>query len=143
MTTPSRGLPWGLLVSLAASPVSAQPAAPPDSIPGRIAALFAPYAKTDAPGCVVGAFRAGAVLYSGGFGMADVAHHLPLTDTTALGVASLSKQFTAFTVLLLEAEGKLALDDDVRRYVPELPVFGPVITIRHLLNHTSGLRDTW
>jgi CubicO group peptidase (beta-lactamase class C family) len=143
MTIPSRGLVWSLLASLAAAAATAQQAAPPDSIPSRIAAIFAPYARTNAPGCAVGAFRAGAVLYSGGFGMTDVAHHLPLTDTTAIPVASLSKQFTAFTVLLLEAEGKLALDDDVRRYVPELPMFGPPITIRNLLNHTSGLRDTW
>lgn len=141
MTTRRRGLPLGILASLSAAGVAAQPSA--DSIPARIAGIFAPYARTDAPGCVVGVFRAGSVLYSGGFGMADLANHIPLTDTTAMSVASLSKQFTAFTVLLLAAEGKFRLDDDVRQYVPELPVFGPPITIRRLLNHTSGLRDTW
>lgn len=141
MTILSRILQLGILASLSAAAAAAQ--APTDSTAARIAAIFSPYARTDAPGCAVGVFRAGAVLYSSGFGMADVANHLPLTDTTAMPVASLSKQFTAFTVLLLEAEGKLGLDDDVRKYVPELPVFGPPITIRRLLNHTSGLRDTW
>jgi CubicO group peptidase (beta-lactamase class C family) len=143
MTARLRLLMCGLLASLAPARATAQGEGPPDSIPLRIAAIFAPYARTDAPGCAVGVFRAGSVLYSGGFGMADVAHHLPLTDTTAISVASLSKQFTAFSILLLEAEGRLALDDDVRRYVPELPVFARPITIRNLLNHTSGLRDTW
>lgn len=143
MTLLHWGIRLGILASLGATTAPAQPSAPPDSIPARIAAIFAPYARTDAPGCAVGVFRAGAVLYSRGFGMADVANHIPLTDTTALPVASLSKQFTAFTVLLLEAEGKLRLDDDVRKYVPELPAFGATITIHRLLNHTSGLRDTW
>ena len=143
MTTSRSRLALGILASFGAPVAAAQSPVPPDSIPGRIAAIFAPYGRSDAPGCAVGVFRAGAVLYTGGFGIADVAHHIPLTDTTAMSVASLSKQFTAFTVLLLEADGKLRLDDDVRRYVPELPVFGPPITIRQLLNHTSGLRDQW
>lgn len=122
---------------------SAQTPASRDSIESRIAAIFAPFVRTDAPGCVVGVFRAGAILYTGGFGMADVSHGIPLTDTTGMAIASTSKQFTAMAVLLLEAEGKIRLHDDVRRYIPELPVLGPPITIRHLLNHTSGLRDTW
>lgn len=75
--------------------------------------------------------------------MSDVAHHIPLTDTTGLSIASASKQFTAFAVLLLEAEGKIRLTDNIRHYVPELPEFGQPITIRELLNHTSGLRDYW
>jgi CubicO group peptidase (beta-lactamase class C family) len=141
---PRRGVvSLGILSVLGVAPARAQTPAARDSIPGRIAAIFAPYARSDAPGCAVGAFRAGAILYSGAFGMADVAHHLPLSDSTAMPIASMSKQFTAFTVLLLAAEGKLRLDDEIRRYVPEVPVFGPTITIRELLNHTSGLRDSW
>jgi CubicO group peptidase (beta-lactamase class C family) len=135
MNVPGRSAGVGVLLSLWASVAPAQS--------NRIAAIFAPYARTDAPGCVTGVFHAGAILYSGAFGMADVAHHVPLTDTTAIPIASMSKQFTAFAVLLLAADGKLGLDDDVRRYVPELPAFGRPITIRALLNHTSGLRDTW
>jgi CubicO group peptidase (beta-lactamase class C family) len=122
---------------------SAQSPASRDSIDSRIAAIFAPFARTDAPGCVVAVFRAGAVLYTGGFGMADVSHDIPLTDTTRMLIASTSKQFTAMAVLLLEAEGKIRLNDDIRRYIVELPMFGQPITIRHLLNHTSGLRDSW
>ena len=130
------------LLLILASPAVQAPVAP-DSIPARVAAIFAPYARSDAPGCAIGAFRAGRVLYSGAFGMADLAQRIPLSDTTVMPIASMSKQFTAFTVLLLAAEGKLRLDDDVRRYVPEVPVLGPPITLRALLNHTSGLRDSW
>jgi CubicO group peptidase (beta-lactamase class C family) len=135
MKTPRCGVILGSLLSLWGTLAPAQSS--------RIAAIFAPFARTDAPGCVAAVFRAGAVLYTGGFGMADVAHHIPLTDTTGMFVASTSKQFTAFAVLLLEAEGKIRLSDDIRRYIPELPEFGQPITVRELLNHTSGLRDQW
>lgn len=138
-----RGILFGALLFLCGIRASAQSPVGQDSTASRIAAIFAPFARTDAPGCVVAVFRAGAVLYTGGFGMADVSHHIPLTDTTGMAVASTSKQFTAVAVLLLEAEGKIRLNDDVRRYIPELPVFGQPITIRELLNHTSGLRDQW
>jgi CubicO group peptidase (beta-lactamase class C family) len=138
-----QGLLLGAVLLLWGTGASAESPASRDSIDSRIAAIFAPFARTDAPGCVVGVFRAGTVLYAGGFGMADVSHGIPLTDTTRMAIASTSKQFTAMAVLLLEAEGKIRLHDDIRRYVPELPVFGRPITIRHLLNHTSGLRDTW
>jgi CubicO group peptidase (beta-lactamase class C family) len=138
-----RGILLGAVFLLWGTGASAQSLTSRDSIDSRIAAIFAPFARTDAPGCVVGVFRAGTVLYAGGFGMADLSHGIPLTDTTTMAIASTSKQFTAMAVLLLDAEGKIRLDDDIRRYVPELPVFGQPITIRHLLNHTSGLRDYW
>ncbi len=73
--------------------------------------------------------------------MADVAHGIPLTPATPVFVASTSKHFTALAVLLLESDGKLRLDDDVRRYVPEAPDFGHPLIIRSLLNHTGGLRE--
>ena len=133
----------GAVFVLWGNDASAQSSASRDSTDSRIAAIFAPFARTDAPGCVVAVFRAGAVLYTSGFGMADVSHDIPLTDTTRMPIASTSKQFTAMAVLLLEAEGMIRLNDDIRRYIPELPVFGQSITIRHLLNHTSGLRDSW
>ncbi len=122
---------------------AAQSSASRDSTDSRIAAIFAPFARTDAPGCLVAVFRAGTILYTSGFGMADISHGIPLTDTTRMPIASTSKQFTAMAALLLEAEGRIRLKDDIRRYIPELPVFGQPITIRHLLNHTSGLRDSW
>src|SRR5258706_3108298 len=131
------------LLSLLDATARAQSRGGQDSTRNRIGAIFAPYDRTDAPGCAVGVFRTGAIVYTGAFGMADVALRVPLTDTTGFSIASSSKQFTAFAVLLLEAEGKIRLTDDVRHYVPELPAFGSVITIRELLNHTSGLRDYW
>ena len=63
--------------------------------------------------------------------------------TTVFHIASISKQFTAFAIYLLAQEGKLALDDDIRKYLPELHDFGKTITVRHLIHHTSGLRDQW
>ena len=134
---------FGAVLLLWGTGASAESPASRDSIDGRIEAIFAPFARTDAPGCVLAVFRAGTVLYARGFGMADVSHGIPLTDTTRMAIASTSKQFTAMAVLLLAAEGKIRLDDDIRHYVPELPVFGRPVTIRHLLNHTSGLRDYW
>ncbi len=133
----------GVLLSLCGTSSPAQSPVDPDSARIRIPAIFAAYARNDAPGCVVGVFRAGTVLYTGAFGLADVAHRIPLSDTTAMPIASTSKQFTAIAVLLLEADGKLRLDDDVRRYVPEVAEFGPRITLRALLGHTAGLRDYW
>src|SRR4030095_15360315 len=112
----------GAVLLLWGTGASAQSTVSPDSIDSRIAAIFAPFARTDAPGCVVRVFLAGTVLYSGGFGMADVSHGIPLTDTTRMAIASTSKQFTAMAVLLLAAEGKIRLEDDIRRYVPEFPV---------------------
>jgi CubicO group peptidase (beta-lactamase class C family) len=91
----------------------------------------------------VGVLRNGQQLYSQGYGMADLEHGAPITPSTVFHIASVSKQFTAFAIYLLAQEGKLALDDDVRKYLPELHDFGKTITIRHLIHHTSGLRDQW
>lgn len=112
-----------------------------EQLGARVDSIFSPYVRTDAPGCAVSVMRAGKILYARGYGMADVSHAIPLTLRTPVHVASTSKQFTALAVLLLESDGKLRLDDDVRRYVPEVPDFGHSITIRMLLNHTSGLRE--
>lgn len=109
----------------------------------QIDALFATWNRSDTPGAAVEVIKDGKVVYRHAFGMADIEQGRPITPSTAFHVASLSKQFTAFAVLLLAQDGKLSLDDDVHRYVPELPDFGQVIRIRHLLNHTSGLRDQW
>ena len=109
----------------------------------QVDALFARWNRTDTPGAAVEVVADGKVVYRRGFGMADIEQGRPITPSTPFHVASLSKQFTAFAVLLLAQDGKLSLDDDVRRYVPELPDFGHVIRIRQLLDHTSGLRDQW
>jgi len=82
-------------------------------------------------------------VFARGYGLANVEDGLPNTPATVYHVASVSKQFTAFAIAMLADQGRLALDDDVRRYVPEVPDFGKTITLRHLLTHTSGLRDQW
>ena len=115
------------------------------AIGARIDSLFAPWTGTDRPGCAVGVSHGGRVLLERGYGMADLESGAAMSPSTIVHSASLAKSVTAFAVLLLEREGKLALDDDVRRYLPELPDYraryGTPITIRHLLTHTSGLRD--
>ncbi|HEX5506235.1 MAG TPA: serine hydrolase domain-containing protein [Thermomicrobiales bacterium] len=109
----------------------------------RIDALFAEWDRSDSPGCALGIVRGGELAYARGYGMANLDLGVALAPDSVCHVASVSKQFTAITVALLAAEGRLALDDDVRDYVPELPDLGHRITLRHLLHHTSGLRDQY
>jgi CubicO group peptidase (beta-lactamase class C family) len=92
------------------------------------------------PGCAVGVTRRGGVVTIA-TGFADLERRVPLTPTSILEAGSVSKQFTAAAIVLLALEGKLTLDDDVRKHFPELPRYPQTITIRHLLTHTSGLRD--
>lgn len=103
--------------------------------------LFAGYDRPGSPGCLLGVVRNGQLTYTRGYGRANLEHDIPFTEDTVFDLASTSKQFTATALVLLEQDGKLSLDDDVRKYVPELPDYGRRITIRHLLSHTSGLRD--
>ncbi len=95
------------------------------------------------PGCAVGVGQDGRTLLTKGYGMANLEYGVPLTAASIIETGSVAKQFTAAALALLELEGKLSIDDDVRKYLPEVPDFGATITIRHLLNHTSGLRDQW
>ncbi|MBL0170889.1 MAG: beta-lactamase family protein [Gemmatimonadaceae bacterium] len=103
--------------------------------------VFAAWNNTHGPGCAVGVSRGGRTLLTRGYGMADLAGERPITPSTILESGSVAKQFTATAVLLLMQDGKLSLDDDARKYLPELPVYGRPITVRHLLTHTSGLRE--
>jgi CubicO group peptidase (beta-lactamase class C family) len=103
--------------------------------------VFARWDSTTGPGCAVGIDRAGAPRFTRAFGRADLEFDIPNRPETIFEAGSISKQFTAAATVLLALEGKLSLDDDVRKYVPELPTYQRPITIRHLLNHTSGLRD--
>ncbi len=107
----------------------------------RVAELFADYQNAHSPGCTVAVESFGRPSLTAAFGMADLEHAVPNTPDTVFEVGSVSKQFTAAAVLLLAERGKISLDDDVRRYFPELPQYGRPIAIRNLLNHTSGLRD--
>lgn len=105
--------------------------------------LFAAWNKTTSPGCALSVMKDGRIIYKRGYGMADLDHDVVITPSSVFHVASMSKQFTATLILLLAQEGKLSLDDEARKYIPELPDFGDRITIRHLIHHTSGLRDQW
>lgn len=107
----------------------------------RVDALFARWDSAVTPGCAVGVSRDGHAVLERAYGMADLEHGIRNTVGTIFEAGSVSKQFTAAAVVLLAQDGLLGLDDDVRRYIPELPDYGDTIRIRHLLNHTSGLRD--
>ena len=108
---------------------------------GRVDSVFADVAQPGSPGCALAVFRDGRIAYERGYGTADLEHDVPIKPASVFYVGSLSKQFTAFAVALAAADGKLSLDDDVRKWIPELPDYGSRITVRHLLHHTSGLRD--
>ena len=109
----------------------------------RIDAVFADYDKTTSPGCAVAVYDGDRIAYQKAYGMANLDHDVRLTPSSVFHVASVSKQFTATAILLLAADGKLSLDDDIRKHLPELPDLGKTITIRQLAHHTSGLRDQW
>ena len=105
--------------------------------------LFARYQRSDAPGLVLGVAQHGQIIHLAGYGAANLDSPGSITGQTVFHAASLAKQFTAFAIGLLERDGLLGFDDDVRRYLPDVPDFGAQITLRHLLHHTSGLRDQW
>jgi len=103
--------------------------------------IFADFTKAGSPGCALGVYRDGKIIYAQGYGLANVEENVAITPQTIFDIASTSKQFTATSILLLEQQGKLSINDDVRKYIPELPDYGHTITLVHLMNHTSGLRD--
>jgi CubicO group peptidase (beta-lactamase class C family) len=106
----------------------------------RIDKLFERFTP-DSPGCALGIAQNGKTIFAKGYGIADLEHNVPLSPSSPFYMASVSKQFTAMSVLLLAEDGKLSLTDPVRKYVPELPEYASGITIYHLLTHTSGVRD--
>ncbi len=109
----------------------------------KIDQLLALVDRPDSPGAAVAVIQDGKTIYKKGFGSAQLEYEIPITPSTIFHVASVSKQFTAFAVAMLADQGKLSLDDDVRKHIPEVPDFGKTITLRHLIHHTSGLRDQW
>jgi len=108
---------------------------------GRVDQIFALRDRAGAPGALVAVVDGGEVIYRNAYGTANLTHGVPMTVETVSNIGSTSKQFTAFALLLLEQQGELDLDDDVREYVPELPDFDETVTLRHLLTHTSGYRE--
>ena len=109
----------------------------------QIDQLFTAWNNPQTPGASVAVEKDGKIIFEKGYGSADLEYNIPNSPTTVFHIASVSKQFTAFSILLLESEGKLSINDDVRKYIPEVPDFGKVITLNQLMHHTSGLRDQW
>ncbi|MDQ6829975.1 MAG: serine hydrolase [Gemmatimonadota bacterium] len=106
----------------------------------RVDSVFAKFNERS-PGCAVAIKQNGSIAYEHGYGMANLDLGVPLSPATVMDVGSVSKQFTATAIMLLAIDGKLSLDDDARKYLPELPDLGARVTVRHLLTHTSGWRD--
>jgi len=115
----------------------------PDSLAKKVDAIFAEYDKTNSPGCALAILKDGKIVYKRGYGMSNMEYNIAISPTSIFHIASISKQFTAAALVKLSLEGKLSLDDDIRKYIPEVPDFGHTITINNLIHHTSGIRDQW
>ncbi len=109
----------------------------------KVDKIFSPWDKSNSPGCALAIVKNGKIIYARGYGMASLENNIPITPKSAFDIASTSKQFTAMAVLLLLQQGKISLDDDARKYIPELPDLGTPITVRQLIYHTNGLRDNY
>ena len=107
----------------------------------KVDAFLSQWDKNDMPGGAVGVVKDGKLIYKRGFGMANLDYDVPNTTSTRFNLASVSKPFTAMSIALLAQQGKLSLDDDIRKYVPEIPKYDDTVTIRHLIHHSSGIRD--
>ena len=107
----------------------------------KVDALFKQWDSTASPGCALAVIQDGQIVYKRGYGMADLEHGIPISSKSIFYIGSTSKQFVSFSILLLEEQRKLSLDDDIRKFIPEFPQYDERITIRHLIHHTSGIRD--
>ena len=112
-----------------------------DSIIARVDKLFAQWDKPDCPGCALGIVKDGQLIYKRGYGMANLDYNIPISSKSVLEIASMVKQFVGMSILLLARQGKLSLDDEIQKYLPEIPRYQSPITIRHLIHHTSGIRS--
>jgi len=113
----------------------------PEAIERKIDSLFERWNNTNSPGCAVGIVRNDSLIFSKGYGLSNLEYNLPITPETIFYMASLSKQFTGYCIVLLARQGKINLDEDIHVYLPWVSDFGKKITVRNLLNHTSGIRD--
>ena len=109
----------------------------------KVDRIFAEWDKPDSPGCAVGVVQNGQFIYKRGYGMANLDYDIPNAPEMVYYVGSVSKQFTAAAIALLVLDGKISLDDDIRKYFPEMPDYGTPITVRHLVHHTNGIRDAY
>jgi len=115
----------------------------PEITINKIDSLFLKWNAINSPGCAVGIVRNDSLIFSKGYGMANLEYDIPNGPKTIFHMASVSKQFTAYSIVLLARQGKLNLDDDIHKWLPWFPDLKEKITIRNLLNHTSGIRDQW
>lgn len=120
---------------------TAASAAEGDSLSALVDTLFEPMNNPDTPGAAVLVIRDGTVLHRKGYGSANLEHQIPITPTSVFDIASVSKQFTGMAISMLVEKGMVDPDADIRDYIPELPDFGRTVTVRHLVHHTSGIRD--
>ena len=112
-----------------------------DSLDSKMDAIFKKYNIRNGPGCAVAVIKDGSVIFKKGYGIGNLEYDIPITPATIFDIASVSKQFTGMAISTLIQEGKITLDDDIHKYLPEVPQFGKRITIRHLIHHISGIRD--
>ncbi|NIM59571.1 MAG: serine hydrolase [Candidatus Aminicenantes bacterium] len=124
-----------LFIAFIASTVSA------DETTDKVDKLFSKWDSTVSPGAALAIIKDGEIIYKRGYGMANLEHNVPIIPTSVFRIGSTSKQFTASCIAILALQAKISLDDDIRKYIPELPKYERPITIRHLLHHTSGIRD--
>jgi CubicO group peptidase (beta-lactamase class C family) len=114
---------------------------PHNELTDKVDALFAQWDNKDSPGAAVGIFKDGRIIYARGYGSANLEYSIPNTPHTVFRIGSTSKHFTAMCIALLIERKKLSVRDDIRLYIPELPDYGPAITIANMLHHTSGFRN--
>src|ERR1700753_1937414 len=134
---------WGLTVAIALFTVGVAGQTLPTPIVNRIDSLFRKWDRTSSPGWAVGIVRNDSLIFAKGYGMANLEYGVTISPETIFHMASVSKQFTAFSIVLLARQGKLNLDDVIHKYLPWFPDLKKKITVRNLLNHTSGVRDQW
>ncbi|HEY4155840.1 MAG TPA: serine hydrolase domain-containing protein, partial [Puia sp.] len=115
----------------------------PDATRHKIDALFKYWDNYNSPGCAIGIIRNDSLIYARGYGMANLEYGIRIEPETIFHMASVSKQFTAYSIVLLAEKDKLNLDDDIHKYLPWFPDLKVKISIRNLLNHVSGIRDQW
>jgi len=127
-----------LFICLIAAELMAQA---PQSLTDRVDAVFAQWNTSSSPGCALAVVKDGRIIYEHGYGMANLELGIAITPQFVFDIGSVSKEITAMAMLLLAQDGKISLDDNIRKYLPEIPNYGNPITIRHMLHHTSGLRN--
>jgi CubicO group peptidase (beta-lactamase class C family) len=140
-TTPALHLLLATFALGIAGPAGAQQVAGASEVRASVDEVFSGYDRTDSPGCALGVMHDGELVYARGYGMANLDHGIALDPGSVFRIGSVSKQFTAAAIALAAQEGALSLDDDIRRWLPEMPEYGRPISVRMLLHHTSGIRD--